>query len=246
MASSPLRQVLLLCRSLEKIAAKIYQSISVQALDDDQKAFWQDISQEEERHMAYWDQLLVLEAEKKFDDIFDRPDETKAELKALKRTIDGMLKEDNDCSDRSIAMLVAFRLEFLMLNPSFAMLFRVLRNELDDLSPGEDYREHLNKFLLFVRKFLPLKKELELIGEILVNVWKNNLELADHFAQIKTLRGFIPICSSCKKIRNDKGYWSRIEAYLEEHSDAQFTHGICPDCLKTLYPEYYEKKKQGK
>jgi len=56
--------------------------------------------------------------------------------------------------------------------------------------------------------------------------------------EIKTLRGFLPICASCKKIRDDGGYWSQIEAYISEHSDAKFTHGICPECLKKLYPEY--------
>jgi hypothetical protein len=56
-------------------------------------------------------------------------------------------------------------------------------------------------------------------------------------AEVKTLRGFIPICSSCKKIRDDKGYWQAVEQYVKEHSEAEFTHGICPDCMKKLYGE---------
>ncbi len=55
--------------------------------------------------------------------------------------------------------------------------------------------------------------------------------------EVKTLKGFLPICSSCKKIRNDKGYWQAVEQYIKEHSDAEFTHGICPDCMKKLYGE---------
>lgn len=55
--------------------------------------------------------------------------------------------------------------------------------------------------------------------------------------EIKTLRGIIPICSSCKKIRDDQGYWNQIEVYLRDHSDAEFSHGICPECLKRLYPD---------
>jgi YesN/AraC family two-component response regulator len=62
-------------------------------------------------------------------------------------------------------------------------------------------------------------------------------ELQDALARIKTLRGLIPICASCKKIRDDKGYWNQLEMYIREHSDAEFTHGICPDCLKKLYPD---------
>lgn len=53
--------------------------------------------------------------------------------------------------------------------------------------------------------------------------------------QIKTLRGLIPICASCKKIRDDQGYWDILERYIEKHSDAHFTHGLCPDCTKQFY-----------
>ena len=55
-------------------------------------------------------------------------------------------------------------------------------------------------------------------------------------AEVKTLGGMLPICSHCKKIRDDKGYWNQIEAYLNEHTDAEFTHGICPDCAKEVFP----------
>ena len=54
-------------------------------------------------------------------------------------------------------------------------------------------------------------------------------------AKIKRLRGMLPMCASCKKIRDDKGYWNQLEAYIEEHSEAEFTHGFCPDCMKKLY-----------
>jgi len=62
-------------------------------------------------------------------------------------------------------------------------------------------------------------------------------ELKDALAKVKTLKGLLPICSSCKKIRDDKGYWNRIETYIESHSEADFTHGICPECMQKLYPE---------
>jgi len=57
-------------------------------------------------------------------------------------------------------------------------------------------------------------------------------------ASVKTLRGLLPICANCKRIRSDQGYWEQIEAYVHEHSEAQFSHGFCPDCLKQLYPRY--------
>lgn len=56
--------------------------------------------------------------------------------------------------------------------------------------------------------------------------------------EIKMLSGFLPICSSCKKIRDDDGYWNQIETYIHSHSEAQFSHGICPECFKEHYPDY--------
>jgi len=59
-------------------------------------------------------------------------------------------------------------------------------------------------------------------------------------ANIKTLKGLVPICSSCKKIRDDKGYWQLVDVYVSEHSEAQFSHGLCEECSRKLYPEYYK------
>ena len=65
-------------------------------------------------------------------------------------------------------------------------------------------------------------------------------ELQKTLAKVKTLSGLIPICASCKKIRDDKGYWGQIESYIRDHSEAEFSHGICPDCMKKLYPDFAE------
>ena len=67
-------------------------------------------------------------------------------------------------------------------------------------------------------------------------------ELTDALAKIKTLNGLLPICACCKKIRDDRGYWQRIETYISEHTNAEFTHGICPECLQQNYPEYVREK----
>ena len=64
------------------------------------------------------------------------------------------------------------------------------------------------------------------------------LELQTAMAQVKQLSGMLPICGSCKKIRNDAGYWEQIEEYIRDHSEAEFSHGICPECLERLYPDF--------
>ena len=67
-------------------------------------------------------------------------------------------------------------------------------------------------------------------GEIIRNLERS-------LSAIKTLKGFLPICASCKKIRDDKGFWNQVDDYISMHSDVEFTHSICPDCKNTLYPE---------
>lgn len=68
------------------------------------------------------------------------------------------------------------------------------------------------------------------------------VELQEALAQVKTLSGLLPICMSCKKIRDDEGYWKQIEFYIQQRSEAKFSHGICPDCKKELYPEYFPEE----
>ena len=67
-------------------------------------------------------------------------------------------------------------------------------------------------------------------------------ELQTALERVKTLSGMLPICASCKKIRDDQGYWNKIEAYIEKHSEAEFSHGICPECARKLYPEYFSER----
>jgi phosphoserine phosphatase RsbU/P len=63
-------------------------------------------------------------------------------------------------------------------------------------------------------------------------------ELQRVLEEVKSLRGILPICASCKKIRDDTGYWQQVEEYVRDHSEAQFSHGICPECMKELYPDF--------
>ena len=70
-----------------------------------------------------------------------------------------------------------------------------------------------------------------------------NRELQNALENVKQLRGLLPICCNCKKIRDDEGYWQQIESYIHKHSEAEFSHSICPECMAKLYPEYVDKIK---
>jgi hypothetical protein len=92
-------------------------------------------------------------------------------------------------------------------------------------------------------------QELERLNTQLTTT-KNNLESANKeleraIVNIKQLSGMLPICASCKKIRNDKGYWEQIEAYIRDHSEVEFSHSICPECTEKLYPDYFHKKQES-
>ena len=67
-------------------------------------------------------------------------------------------------------------------------------------------------------------------------------DLEKALTKVKLLSGLLPICASCKNIRDDKGYWNQIESYIRDHSEAEFSHSICPDCAKRLYPGLYEEE----
>jgi hypothetical protein len=76
------------------------------------------------------------------------------------------------------------------------------------------------------------------VGLIIMNSQRVEADLHSAQNDIKTLKGFIPICARCKKVRDDEGFWNQIESYISKHSEAQFSHGICPECAKELYPEF--------
>jgi len=103
---------------------------------------------------------------------------------------------------------------------------------------------------LITLEFLPITGEkpshLVILTDITERLEAERALQAEHdrllhaLSEVKALSGLLPICASCKKIRDDTGYWNQIETYIRDHSEADFSHGICPDCAKKLYPEYFK------
>ncbi len=81
------------------------------------------------------------------------------------------------------------------------------------------------------------------VVELEKSLRQKNHELSEALAQVKQLKGLLPICMFCKKIRKDEDYWQQVEEYLFEHTEADFSHSICPECMQKHYPEYARKKK---
>ncbi len=89
-----------------------------------------------------------------------------------------------------------------------------------------------NRGRLLVMREQTERKQMERERERLIS------ELREALTQVKTLKGMLPLCANCKKVRDDEGYWHQVDVYIRDHSDAEITHGICPDCHELLYPEY--------
>jgi len=88
------------------------------------------------------------------------------------------------------------------------------------------------RFILAVDRDITARRQIETARENLIQ------DLKDSFEKIKTLKGLLPICASCKNIRDDKGYWNQIETYIATHSEAELSHGLCPGCAEKLYPGF--------
>lgn len=96
------------------------------------------------------------------------------------------------------------------------------------------------ELLARVSSALLLKQEMDRRKNRELELRRINEELQKALKEVKVLRGLIPICASCKKIRNDGGFWQQLEEYLGEHSEAEFSHGLCQPCIKKLYPGVYQ------
>lgn len=114
--------------------------------------------------------------------------------------------------------------------------------ELKEINEGletrvEERTNELNKANKSMQREIITRKEIEVEKEALIGELRTSIE------QVKTLRGLLPICSSCQQIRDDKGNWNKIDVYIQEHTEVELTHGICPDCAKKLYPDLYADRK---
>jgi len=107
------------------------------------------------------------------------------------------------------------------------------------------YSESYENLIINLREIVQYQLELIYMNTIL---GEKNKNLSDYFGEIKLLRGIIPICAGCKKMRDDKGYWKQVEEYIQDRSEAKFTHGMCDDCLEEHYgdAEWFQKYKKEK
>lgn len=95
------------------------------------------------------------------------------------------------------------------------------------------------ELLARVNSALMLKKEMDCRKNRELELRRSNEDLQRALREVKVLKGLVPICASCKKIRNDQGFWQQLEEYIQQHSEAEFSHGLCTPCIKKHYPGVY-------
>jgi len=228
------------CLTIEKMAITLYAQMSEQASAQDLKDLWWSMSTQEEEHVEFWEKLLNTCKEKKIWNIFENPGQVLKELKEIDEKVNKFLEEPNKLGDIATSFLAAYRLEIIMLHPAFSSLFILMKKFTNDNSPADEYDKHIATLLSGLSKQGAVSPEFELIDDLARRLWARNKEIAEHLAKINALHGVVPICVHCKRIRDDEGYWNNVEKYLKSGvgEESQFSHGICPDCLRKYYGDY--------
>gem|GEM_PF-1930311 len=156
--------------------------------------------------------------------------------------------------ERNYEQIMAFREEVLDIRSENELLRRDAQIQELELSQLREQRRFSYSlvllFILFsaglIRRVRINRRHNRVLQESNDRIDRINRELRTALDNVKELKGLLPICANCKKIRDDSGYWNFVEHYIEKHTDAQFTHGLCPVCVEALYPELMEKKaKEG-
>ncbi len=131
-----------------------------------------------------------------------------------------------------LVLILTFTWEFWFEDFTYAFIH--LEHESENLTERVEYIITSSVFVL-IALIVPLWVILRDVSKL----ERTTAKLQKALDNIKTLEGLLPICASCKNIRNDNGYWQQVEVYIREHSKAKFSHSICPDCARKLYSDYY-------
>ena len=183
--------------ALDKIAFEVYGQFSKFSYPPEVKQFWMNLCNDEKEHVVFWNQLLKLSQDQILPQVFDRPEEVLNDLKEVHNKALDIRNNVNDKTELSTALLYAYRLEIYLLHPAIEVLFHY-GIKINKKSPEDNYEDHINNFIVAFNKYGKASPELELLGETLKKLWKENRELAyksftDGLTSILNRRGFLNI-----------------------------------------------------
>ncbi len=166
------------CSAIDNSATKIYQNLSSNASTVEFKQFWKGITPDEHRHSAYWARLLEWAQNGMLPQVFDKPKHIKAELETIHAKVIGLIERSNTVDNISAAFLIAFKLEFYLLHPSFETLFQYLKTLLKEETIEVDFDAQINVLFEALNKYGLETLELELLGETIHRLWEENKLMA--------------------------------------------------------------------
>ncbi len=231
------------CLSMDTTAFEIYKYFEKMSKTEEHSSFWQQMAIEEKEHISFWEYIYELTLDGQLTNIFFEPDIIFTELSVLKEKVEKIKRQVKNNFKENETFFFACKLESVMLYPAFEMLFRSVKSKKKNEIISISYNKHIDNFIKYSKKHAPDSKEQNLIYELLKMSWNNNRNMVHQIEQIKTLREFVPICSHCRKIRDDKGYWEHLEIYFHEQHKLSFSHTVCPECIHEHYPVFEKPKK---
>jgi diguanylate cyclase (GGDEF)-like protein len=199
MRDDQILEIVDLCLSIEESAFNAYGELSSLSEIGELKAFWLGMSEDEKRHIGFWQRLKVMAEEQTLPQVLDDPAETREELEKISRRTVLLLNRFERSRSTHDAFILAYRLEFYMLHSAFEILFHNLRVASGEENPEDDYELHINRFVQMLTKHGQATPELELLGETLQRMWQENRKLAqlsfsDSLTGVQNMRGFMSLC----------------------------------------------------
>ncbi len=239
---SPQEQLLAIittCLHLEGAAMNFYRLLAASEKQGELRSVWGSMAGDEALHISYWKELQNLVQENRIKNFFDDPAAVLGALDSLKEQINHMPERPEELSVDE-AFRQAFRLEFVLMSPVFSAFFHLFREETEGKSPEVNYSSHIGRLVEGLRQAGVHSPVYSMAGDMLQRLWESYQLNAQRLAEINSLRNILPVCMHCKRVRNEEGNWDRVERYIEQHTGAQSSHGICPVCLKEHYGDLME------
>ncbi|GAB4250655.1 hypothetical protein [Deferrisoma sp.] len=235
MSRMPARRLLEPCLRIDRMAQTLYARLADATAQPELRELWEEMGREEAGHVEIWARALEAWGNEPVPRVFDLPEALRGDLEALERQVAALL-DGAAPADAGEAFLTAFRLEFYLLDPAMDVLL-LHAAEVSARPADAEYASHIERFVEAFERHRGRDPMAQLSGEMITRLWTQNRVIARHIKALHELKTLLPICAGCKKIRDDAGYWQHLETYLKTHAGLEFTHGLCPDCVKTLYPE---------
>lgn len=216
MSENKISEIIKLCLNTDLKAVAIYANFAKLSDDQELKTFWMKMSDEENKHVTFWKDLLVFANQDVVPQIFDDFEKVRSELERIIDKVEMLMPRDKKNLDVSRMLLIAYRMEFYVLHPAFVKLFQYAGyTGLSKTSPEDDYEQHIKDFVVALNRFAKTSPEIELLGETLERLWSENKILAKQ-----------SVFDSLTGILNRRGFFESIKPLSHLASRNNFCVGI--------------------